>query len=162
MLTTEQTGPSSEPLQQWGRGSYRAYSALAFSSISPAAHCLMITFEFLETNSRVEKGFPEVRYKVSSQAPVFLLGAVTPDLTVTEAFWASVFSWENSGGWDSRSERLKVRDERRRAWGVKLRSVFTICKYVPFRGMGCRLLCCTRGKFLQDLFLQGPVWQEML
>lgn len=61
----------------------------------------MITFEFLETNSRVEKRFPEVSYKVPSQAPVFLLGAVTPDLTVTEA-WASVFSWENSGGWDSR------------------------------------------------------------
>lgn len=44
----------------------------------------MITFEFLETNSRVEKGFPEVRYKVPTQAPVFLLGAVTPDSTVTE------------------------------------------------------------------------------
>lgn len=86
MLTTEQAGPSSEPLQQRGRGSYRACSALAVSSISPAAHCLMITFEFLETNSRVEKGFPEVRYKVPSQAPVFLLGAVTPDLTVTKAF----------------------------------------------------------------------------
>lgn len=62
----------------------------------------MITFEFLETNSREEKGFPEVRYKVPSQALVFLLGAVTPDSTVTETFWASVFSWENSGGWDSR------------------------------------------------------------
>lgn len=99
MLTCEQTGPSSEPLQQWGRGSYRACSALAFSAISPEAHCLMITFKFLETNPRVEKGFPEVRYKVPSQTPVFLLGAVTPDSTVTEAFGAS---WENSGGWDSR------------------------------------------------------------
>lgn len=59
----------------------------------------MITFKFLETNSRAEKGFPEVRYKVPSQTPVFLFGAVTPDQTVTEAFGAS---WENSGGWDRR------------------------------------------------------------
>jgi hypothetical protein len=49
-------------------------SALAFPSMPPAAHDLMITLTLLKTDSRSKKGFPGASYKSPSQAPVFLFG----------------------------------------------------------------------------------------